>query len=176
MTDSNEDTKRDEEKERRRSRHGFWTGILAGGVLGVALAGAVALGGKSVLAAHFSPGFGGHLGRGLFRQDPELARGHLELMTDWILSRVDATDDQKEQVKRVVSRTYDDLQPLIQEHRSTHETFVSEMTKAELDPEAIERLRASQVELFDRASREVSESLTEIAGLLTPEQRVELVE
>jgi hypothetical protein len=32
------------------------------------------------------------------------------------------------------------------------------------------------VELFDRASKELSGSLTELAGVLTPEQRVELLE
>ncbi len=173
MTD-NEEKDREEHGIRRRSRHGFWSGLVAGGLLGVVLAGAVALEAGALAAGHLG---GGHARRGFFRhQDPELDRGHVELMTDWILSRVDATQDQKEQAKRVVSETYDDLVPLIQEHRSNHETLVEEMTKANLDPEAIERLRASQVELFDRASREFSGSLTEIAGILTPEQRVELVE
>ena len=80
-----------------------------------------------------------------------------------------------EQAKRIVSDTFDDLMPLVQEHRSNHESFAEEMTKASVDPEAIERLRRNQVELFDRASREVSSSLTELASLLTPEQRAELV-
>jgi Spy/CpxP family protein refolding chaperone len=176
MTDNQDAKGKEDHSVRRRSRHGFWTGIVAGGLLGVALAGSVGLGARAVLASHLSPGGAGHLRRGLFRQDPELARGHLELMTDWILTRVGATEGQKEQAKRVVTEAYGDLLPLIQEHRSNHETLVEEITKANLDPEAIERLRASQVELFDRASRELSGSLTEIAEILTPEQRIELLE
>lgn len=174
MTDNDDNKSREEHAIRRRSRHGFWSGLAAGGILGVALSGAVALGAGALAAGHLG---GGHARGGFFRhQDPELAREHMELMTDWILSRVDATEDQKGQAKRVVSETFDDLLPLVQEHRSNHETFVEEMTKANLDPEAIERLRRSQVELFDQASKELSASLTELAGILTPEQRVELLE
>ena len=163
MTDSNEGKSGEEHAVRRRSRHGFGFGLVAGGLLGVVLSGAVALGAKALAAGHLG---GGHGRGGFFRhQDPELAREHMELMTDWILSRVDATEDQKGQAKRVVSETFDDLLPLVQE-----------MTKANLDPGAIERLRRSQVELIDQASKELSGSLTELAGILTPEQRVEVLE
>lgn len=166
MTDSNEATS-------RRSRHGFGFGLAVGGILGIALSGAVALGAGALAAGHLGGGFG-H--RGFFRHDdPEAAREHVALATDWILTRVEATEDQKVQAKRVVSEAFDDLMPLIAEHRSNHETLVEEMSRASLDPEAIERLRQDQVELFDRASRELSGSLTELAGILTPEQRVELV-
>ncbi len=166
MTDSNETTG-------KRSRHGFWFGLAAGGLLGVALSGAVALGAGALAAGHLG---GGHGHRGFFRhEDPEAAREHLALATDWILTRVEATEDQKGQAKRIVAQSFDDLMPLIEEHRSNHETLVEEMSRASLDPEAIERLRQDQVELFDRASRELSGSLTELAGILTPEQRVELV-
>lgn len=173
MTDNEEAKGKEDHSVRRRSRHGFWFGLLAGGLLGAVLSGGVALGAKALAAGHLG---GGHRRGGLFRQDPELARGHLALMTDWVLSRVDASEDQKAQAKRVVSEAFDDLLPLMQEHRTSHESLVEEMTKANLDPEAIERLRASQVELFDRASKEISGSLTEIAEILTPEQRVELLE
>ncbi len=174
MTDSTEDKNIEQHALRRSSRHGFWSGLAAGGILGVALSGAVALGAGALAAGHLG---GGHAGRGFFRhQDPEAAREHIEFATDWILSRVDATEDQKGQAKRVVSQAFDDLLPLVQEHRSNHETLVAEMTKANVDPAAIERLRQSQVELIDRASKELTGSLTELAQLLTPEQRVELVE
>ncbi len=173
MTD-NEVSKSEEPSVRRRSRHGFWSGLAAGGLLGVAVSAAVAMGAGALAAGHLG---GGHGRRGLFRhQDPEAAREHLQLATDWILSRVEATEDQKSQAKRVVSESFDDLLPLVQEHRSSHESFVEEMSRADLDPEGIERLRQAQVDLFDRASKEISGSLTELAGILTPEQRVELLE
>ncbi len=174
MTDSNDSRNREEHATRRRSRHGFWAGLTAGGILGVVLSGAVAMGAGALAAGYLE---GGHGRRGIFRhQDPEVAREHMALATDWILTRVDATEDQKGQAKRLVSETFDDLLPLVQEHRSNHETLIEEMTKASFDPEAIERLRQNQVELFDRASKELSGSLTELAGILTPEQRVELLE
>jgi Spy/CpxP family protein refolding chaperone len=166
MTDSSETTG-------RRARHGFGFGLLTGGLLGVALSGAVALGAGALAAGHLG---GAHGRRGFFRhEDPAAAREHMALAADWILTRVDATEDQKAQAKRIVSEAFDDLMPLVEEHRSNHETFFEEMTRASLDPEAIERLRQDQVELFDRASRALSGSLTELAGVLTPEQRAELV-
>jgi len=174
MSDNEEGKGTEDHAIRGRSRHGFWFGLAAGGLLGVALSGAVALGAGALAAGHLG---GGHARRGFFRhEDPERAREHMELATDFILSRVDATEEQRVQAKRVVSETFDDLLPLVQQHRSNHETFVEEMTRADLDPEAIERLRRSQVELFDQASKELSGSLTELAGILTPEQRVELLE
>jgi Spy/CpxP family protein refolding chaperone len=169
MTDSEGAKHTEEHAARRRSRHGFWSGVIAGALFGALLTGAVAVGAKALAAGHPGGGRWGH-----FRhEDPERAREHLELATDWILSRVEATDDQKGQAKRVVSETFD---ALLQEHRSNHEALAEEMTKASLDPEAIERLRQSQVELIDRASKELTTSLTEIAGVLTPEQRAELAE
>ncbi|HJS74999.1 MAG TPA: Spy/CpxP family protein refolding chaperone [Vicinamibacteria bacterium] len=156
-----------------RSRHGFAFGLVMGGLLGVALSGAVALGAGALAAGHFG---GGHVRPGFFRHDdPEAAREHVALAADWMLTRVDATEAQKGEAKRIVREAFDELMPLIQEHRSSHETFVEEMTRANLDPEAIERLRQDQVDLFDRASRRVSASLTELAAVLTPEQRAELV-
>jgi Spy/CpxP family protein refolding chaperone len=174
MTDSNETKSGEDHSIRRRSRHGFWSGVAAGGILGVVLSGAVAMGAGALAAGHLG---GGHARRGFFRhEDPELAREHLALATDWILSRVEATEDQKGQAKRIVSETFDDLLPLVAEHRSSHEALIEEMSRTSFDPEAIERLRQNQVELFDRASKELSGSLTELAGVLTPEQRVELLE
>ncbi len=95
MTDSNEATG-------KRSRHGFWFGLAAGGILGVALSGAVALGAGALAAGHLG---GGHGHRGFFRhEDPEAAREHVALATDWILTRVEATEDQKGQAKRIVAQ------------------------------------------------------------------------
>jgi Spy/CpxP family protein refolding chaperone len=167
MTDGNEASS-------RRSRHGFGFGLVTGGLLGVALAGTVALAAGAVAAGHW--GFGRHGHRGFFRhENPEAAKEHMALAADWILTRVEANEDQKGEAKRIVSEAFDDLLPLVEEHRSGHETLVEEMSKANLDPEAIERLRQSHVDLFDRASKELSGSLVELAEVLTPEQRAELV-
>jgi Spy/CpxP family protein refolding chaperone len=156
-----------------RSRHGFAFGLVMGGLLGVALSGAVALAAGSFAAGHFG---GGHGRLGFFRhENPEEAREHVALAADWILTRVDATEDQKGEAKRIVAEAFDELMPLVQEHRSGDEALVEEMTRTNLDPEAIERLRQDQVDLFDRASRKLSASFTELAAVLTPEQRAELV-
>ena len=156
-----------------RSRHGFAFGLVMGGLLGVAISGAVALAAGAFAAGHFG---GGHGRFGMFRhEDPEAAREHMALAADWILTRVDATEEQKGEAKRIVADTFDELRPLMEEHRTSHQALAEELTRANLDPEAIERLRQEQVDLFDRFSRRISASLTELGTVLTPEQRAELV-
>ena len=68
-------------KTRRRSRHGFFTGVLVGGLLGLVLAGGLATatmaaGGSMLARMH---GHGGRGGHGAALHDPEKARERAEL-------------------------------------------------------------------------------------------------
>lgn len=161
---------------RRATRHGFWFGIVIGGLLGALVAGAV------VSAATFSTSpvlaakaFGHGFGRsGL--EDPELARERAELAARFILERVDATEAQQEEVKRIVSETIVDLVPLAEEHRANRDALHVELARVEIDPEALERIRQSEMTLADAASRDLTEALTAFAQTLTAEQRNELIE
>jgi Spy/CpxP family protein refolding chaperone len=169
------DVKTTTEDHTLRSRRGFWFGLTAGGALGISLSAAVAMAAGAYAAGHLGGGWQGK--HGLLRQDdPVATKEHWEFATDWVLSRVEATDDQKDRAKRILLDAYDELQPLIQEHRLQHDAIVEEVTKTDLDRDAVERLRKAQVDLIDRASREISESLLDIAEILTPEQRIELAE
>jgi Spy/CpxP family protein refolding chaperone len=164
-----------EQPVRQRSRHGLGFGLVAGGALGIGLSMAVAMAAGALAAGHLGGGWQGRHGF-LGRDDPAATKEHWAFATDWVLSRVDATDDQKDRAKRILLDTYDELQPLLQEHRFQHEEIVEEMTKTNLDRDAFERIRKNQVDLIDRATREIAGSLLDIAEILTPEQRIELAE
>jgi Spy/CpxP family protein refolding chaperone len=160
------------EAKQERTRHGFWFGVFVGGLAGALTAGTVVAtatvkAAPSIVSAlHFR----GHL------QDPEKARHRAEFATAWILGRVDATDAQQDEAKRIVDRTFDDLMPLVESHRANREEIHTELARAEIDPEALERIRKEQMVLIDGFSKELTEAVVELAGTLEPEQRAKLVQ
>src|SRR6476469_9471572 len=79
------------------------TGMVVGGFLGSLLAGGINL------YSHAPPGPGwwfraGHGPGGSWRQgayDPDMVQARIEFATDWMLSRVEASDEQRQQVKAI---------------------------------------------------------------------------
>jgi Spy/CpxP family protein refolding chaperone len=164
----------EERKEQRRSRHGFWTGVVVGGLVSAALAAGIAFTSVKANAA----GLGGPAhGRHRFESmDPELVRERTEFAVDWILSRVDASEEQRDQVKTIISTSLIDLAPLTVEHKDNREAFVTELGKPTLDRSALEEIRRAEIELADQASSRLITALIDAAEVLTPEQRTELIE
>lgn len=161
------------ESRRRSARHGFWFGISVGGLVGAVAGGALI---STAGASSTARAFHGRLGERRLAENPERARDHVELATDWVLSRVDASDAQKTQAKLIADRTLDAILPLAEEHRSNREELATELARVEIDPTAIERIRQSEVGLVDDFSRELTSALTEIAQTLTPAQRSQLLD
>src|SRR5215510_9908323 len=83
-----------------RSRRRFLTGVVTGGFLGSLLVGGINL----YAQAQQGPGWwfrAGHGPGGSWRQgayDPDMMRARIEFATDWILSRIDASDEQRQHV------------------------------------------------------------------------------
>ncbi len=160
-----------EVKRRHRSR-GFWAFVLVAGLVGAVLVGGAIV---STQASGFF-GHSGHGHRGHFTNDPEMAREHAELAASFVLARIDATDDQKEQVQVIVGSGVEDLVALAQQHRENHEAWRIELSKPTIDRAALEELRKNGIELADTASTRLVEALAGAAEVLTPEQRSELME
>ncbi|MFQ5995571.1 MAG: Spy/CpxP family protein refolding chaperone [Acidiferrobacterales bacterium] len=152
-------------KGRRRSRHGFFTGLLAGAFLGGILI--VTINAYS----HFN--HGGPFGHGM--QDPAVAMERAEFAIDWTLSRVDASEAQREQVKAIVNDAFSDLQPAIAEHRVTHEAFRDLFAQPTIDRLALEQLRTAALEQADSVSSRVIQAIADAAEVLTPAQRAALI-
>jgi Spy/CpxP family protein refolding chaperone len=155
-------------------RRRFWIG---GGIL----AGLAALASVTprVWARGFTGhGFGGH-GRHVFGaqmlQDPAAAKRHAGMAVEWVLRGVDATDEQKQQAKRITDRLVDELRPTVEKHRGFREAMARELAKPEIDREALERLRREEVALVDQASKLAVGSIADLGEVLTAEQRAELI-
>lgn len=160
-----------EVRRKHRSR-GFWAFVLVAGLVGAVLVGGAIV---STQAAGFwkysRHGHGGH-----FTHDPEMAREHAELAASFVLDRVDATDDQKEQVQAIVGSAVGDLVALAQQHGENHGAWRAELSKPTIDRVALEELRKNGFQLADSASTRLVEALADAAEVLTPEQRAELME
>ena len=165
-------------KTRPRSRHGFFTGVLVGGLLSLVLAGGlatatVAAGGSMLSRMHGHGWRGGHEAA---IHDPEQARERAELMAEWILKSVDATEAQQEQVKAILGNSIDTLLPIAQNHRDYREELRAELAKPTIDRAALESIRESGLGLMDQVSREMIDTVAAVAEVLSPEQRQELLE
>jgi periplasmic protein CpxP/Spy len=157
-------------------RRRFW---LGGGVLvGLAALTAVApraWAHRGVVTQHFG-GPGRHAFGAQLLKDPEAAKRHAGMAVEWALRGVDATAEQKQRAKGIAERLIDQLVPLGEKHREHHVAMAHELVKAEIDREALERLRREELELADEASKRVVDAIAELGETLTPEQRRELAE
>ena len=174
MPDTNQGTEAGGTPFWRRRR--FW---LAGGGVLAGLATLVAIAPRAWafrgLTGH---GFGGH-GRHAFgvrmMEDPAGAKQHAGMAVEWVLRGVDATEEQKQQAKRITDRLIDQLGPFAEKHREHREAMARELAKPEIDREALERLRREEITLADQASKLAVASIADLGEVLTPEQRAELV-
>ena len=165
-------SEKNQEARRKHRSRGFWAFVLIAGLVGTVLVG-------GALVSTQASGFFGHSGhghRGHLGNDPELAREHAEFAASWMLGRIDATDDQEEQVRAIVGSGVEDLIALAQQHGENHDAWRAELGKPNIDRVALEELRVSGIELADTASTRLVQALADAAEVLTPEQRAELME
>ena len=152
-----------------RSRK-FWVGLVLTVLVGSVLAGGAIV---STQAAGW-PHAGRH--RGHFGHDPELTRERAEFAASWVLSRIDASDEQQEQVKAILGRSVDELASLAEQHRQNREAWVAELAKPTIDRAALQQLRQNGIETVDAATVRLVEALADAAEVLTLEQRAQLIE
>jgi protein CpxP len=157
--------------------------LLVAGTAGTALA----LGG---VAAFFTPspttaaGWFGHRGHhfGHFggrgglqgEHDPEHLERHLRRGVAFVLSEVDATDEQVDRVVAILEAAIGDLHGMREQHDAQREAFGEALAGAEVDRDALESLRGEGMRMAEEASQRVVTALADAAEVLTPGQREEL--
>ncbi|MFN2427082.1 MAG: periplasmic heavy metal sensor [Candidatus Binatia bacterium] len=159
-----------------RRRRGFVTGLLLG-IVGAGLVGFAV--GATMPTAEAALGA---LAHGGFRSShdgpptPEEAKEKAEFFVGFALHRLDATDEQEENVQKIVDRAIDEIFPVIHEHRANRDEFRSILAGPAIDRAAIEKLRAEEMALAESLSRTLASALADTAEALTTEQRTALVE
>ena len=157
------------------SRRRFLAGALTGGILGSLLAGSISV----YSQAHHWPGWWPHAGAGSWfghRQahNPELMGERIEFATDWLLSRTNTTEEQRQQIKTIVQEAWQALLPMREQHLAQRQAWLAALQQPRVDRQALEELRQAKLHLADTASGRLVEALADAAAVLTPEQRAEL--
>jgi Spy/CpxP family protein refolding chaperone len=107
--------------------------------------------------------------------NPARLREHAESMTSHMLDRVNATDAQRQKALVIARAAADDLQPLIEAHLATRASLYSALTAQTVDPARLEQLRSDALQRADAVSRRLTQEVADMAAVLTPEQRLQLM-
>jgi len=139
---------------------------------------ALAVVGLGALALPAFAGAGGHSwGKSCHRGEvtAESANARVAFAVERLSSRIDATDEQTAAIEAAV----EDVPAQFLEHRATAKELRAEFQAAlsakEVDAAEIERLRASMLAEADAGSRLMADVIVELADVLTPEQREQLL-
>ena len=173
MTDQATPTPPTAPEDRRRGCRGRGRGF----VFVIALALAAGLTGALVTKA-FSDGFGAHTmgwrhGGGFMEGplDPARIQDRADRMVRHLVVEIDATSEQQEKLRAVMSAAVKDLLPMREKMRDARVRARDLLTQAKVDREAIEKLRTDQIAFADTASKRFTQALADAAEILTAEQR-----
>jgi Spy/CpxP family protein refolding chaperone len=159
-----------ENENRKSGGPSVWLAVAAV-LLGAALLGSGAL----AWAGWPSHGFGQRHGR-FQHSTPEEAREHMSAGAEWVLRYVGASDEQRAEVDAILEQSIGDLFGLKAEHERNRDALIALLHQPEIDRDALEQIRVSEIDLADRASQQALDAFVDLAQVLTPEQRAELIE
>lgn len=154
-------------------RRPFLKGLLTGGLVGSLLAGGVGAFAQHTSHPHF---WKSGCGQRHAMRDPGVMRERADYMVEWTLSRIDATPEQREQVKSVVRGTIEDLLQLREQHDANREAMIAALMQPEVDRSELDRIRSAELALMDQGSKRIVAALADSAEVLTPEQRAQLAD
>lgn len=144
------------------------TRFFAAGVL-------VALSSTVMLTAEAAPGPGGPHGGphgGAMMGGPMMGG----MMGERVLDAVNATPEQRTQVKQIMDTARTDLQGQREAGRALHEQMRQLFAQPTVDARAAETLRQQALAQHDTASKRMMQAMLEVSRVLTPEQRAKLAE
>ncbi len=152
---------------------------LAGAAAGLATAVHAQSAGPGASAAHATHGHSAGHGYGGMRAMHARMHGGdgagMEMrMTERMLDRVQATPEQRAQVRKIMEAAQADLRSGREAGRASREKVAELLAKPEIDAAAVEAARQQLVAQHDAASKRMTQALVEAGRVLTPEQREKL--
>jgi Spy/CpxP family protein refolding chaperone len=110
--------------------------------------------------------------RGLFDSMIEtVLEAHADRMVRHLSIEIDATAEQQEKLRAIVTGTIMDLMPVREKMMAARATARDLLTQETVDRTAIEKFRADLVETHDAVSKRLVQAVADAAEVLTPEQR-----
>jgi Spy/CpxP family protein refolding chaperone len=137
-------------------------------------AGLAALGGLGLLGSQAQAhGWGWGRRRNL---DPEELARRLDWRIGRLIQDAGGTPQQKDRLVAIATAAMADLKPLREQMRQARRTGLELLAMPVIDRQALEQLRAMQMQAADAKSRRMTQAMAEAAEVLTPEQRVKVAE
>ena len=99
---------------------------------------------------------------------------HADHMVKHLAVEIDATPEQEEKLRAIVTAAVKDLQPVHEQARAAHQQAHDLLTQPSIDRAALEKVRSEQITLWDAASKRITQAVGDAAEVLTPEQRQKL--
>jgi len=150
------------------SRSPFNAARLFGGVVIVAVLGSVAL-------SAWAQGPSGHHG-GMHGGPAMMGMPMHGRMLDRMLDRVNASTEQRAQIKQITERAAVERKAQFESHRALREQGMKLFTQPVVDATAAEALRQQMLAQHDQASKRMMQTMLEVSRVLTPEQRKTLAD
>ena len=97
-------------------------------------------------------------------------------MVEKMLDSVNATAEQRAQVKQITERAAVDMKAQPESGRALREQAMKLFAQPVVDANAAEVLRAQMMQQHDQGSRRMMQTMLEVSRVLTPEQRKTLAE
>ena len=139
--------------------------LFAGAVL-------VAVLGSLARSAWAPPGPGGHHGGG-----PGMMGMPMQgRMVEHMLDSVNATAEQRAQIKQITDRAAADGKAQHESGRGLREQGMKLFSQPVVDANAAEALRQQMLQQHDQASKRMMQTMLEVSRVLTPEQRKQLAD
>jgi periplasmic protein CpxP/Spy len=113
---------------------------------------------------HGGPGMGGHMRHG--------GGHHMERMLD----AVNATPEQRAQIKQIMQSAHTDMQAQRDGGRALREQQMALLAAPTIDARAVETLRQQMLARHDAGSKRMSQAMIDAANVLTPPQRKQLAD
>ena len=101
--------------------------------------------------------------------------GHLARMAAHVEAAANATPEQKTQIDALVAQAAGDLKALHAQGTQLHQQLHAVLTQDRVDRTALESLRVAQMQMADQASQRLTRLVADVADVLTPDQRRDVV-
>jgi len=100
----------------------------------------------------------------------------MEHMSERLMDKVDATDEQETQIKAILKKFEPSFKDMRSEHQTYRDAFLTALQQDTVNQAELEQIRANMLTQVNEKSLVLTEMITEVAHILTPEQRKALAE